>query len=381
MCSTGMNRQLGTKWFTFYTKVRPCIASIISLSAIVDVILYAELYFSYWWMTLYLLVGLAQPILSIVVALKSNNENYADFVRFVKGVLFFEVIAIAYSQGVQQYIRSELIFSSAFGIFIVLLVIGYFLWYRLNVKYFEKRLLKDSLDIPPSHLDFVFEENTKTDDLPNPGNQQSGCDSKLYDDCDSIPPAITKHKETKNLSQKIASFWQSHKKLFIILTIVCFALTIVAVIGQIYYEDECWSAYYHYEETLEQQQSNIYRVGCGKTSCKYCEGRKTTTAAKRIYDVPLDRFFPYYRTVDSMAELMGAIGFISFLLTLVMTVITFIPMLIIQIRKLVITPRERKRSSVEVFITSRETKFCKYCGKEIDGDSIFCSFCGKRIAK
>ena len=63
-----------------------------------------HVYFSYWWMLLYFITGIAQPVLAIMVFAKSEG-NYKNFVRFVNGVLIFETISMAYQQGVQRYIK------------------------------------------------------------------------------------------------------------------------------------------------------------------------------------------------------------------------------------------------------------------------------------
>jgi uncharacterized paraquat-inducible protein A len=134
-----MNRQLGTKWFTFYTKVRPWFACLAVFSVIVDFMQYTDTYLNNWWLLLYFILAIIQPILSVIVAIKSEGD-YSDFVSFVKHVLLFEIFYISYQQGVQEYIRSEFKIGSALTTFIVIIVIGYFLWYRLNIKYFEKRI-------------------------------------------------------------------------------------------------------------------------------------------------------------------------------------------------------------------------------------------------
>ena len=139
--SLEMNRQLGTKWFTFYTRVRPWFACLTTLTVIVDFLQYMNTYFSNWWLLLHFAASITQAVLSISVAVKSDDA-YADFVKFVKGVLLFETISMAYGQGVQQYIQNGLDLGSAVISFIIVLVISYFVWYRLNVKYFEKRLMQ-----------------------------------------------------------------------------------------------------------------------------------------------------------------------------------------------------------------------------------------------
>lgn len=141
MGETKMNRKLGTKWFTFYAKVRPWLACLTALTIIVDFFQHMDVYFSYWWMLLYFITGVAQPVLAIMVFAKSEGD-YGNFVRFVNGVLIFETINMAYQQGVQQYIKS-FEFGTAFIIALIILVVGYFLWYRLNIKYFKKRILRE----------------------------------------------------------------------------------------------------------------------------------------------------------------------------------------------------------------------------------------------
>ena len=135
-----MNRALGTKWFTFYTKVRPWLALVSVFSIIGDFMQYTNVYMSNLWLLLYFVLAIIQPILCLMVFAKSSG-NYIDFVRFVKGVLLFETINMSYQQGVQQYIRSAFDIGSALAMFVIMFVIMYFLWYRLSVKYFEKRIL------------------------------------------------------------------------------------------------------------------------------------------------------------------------------------------------------------------------------------------------
>lgn len=139
-----MNKQLGTKWFTFYTKVRPWLACFTCLTVIMDFAKYTEVYLNNFFLLLYFAAAIAQPVLAVIVAIKSE-EDYGSFVRFVKGVLLFETINMAYQQGIQQYIK-DFEFDYALLIFIIVLVIGYFTWYRLNIKYFEKRIVRENIE-------------------------------------------------------------------------------------------------------------------------------------------------------------------------------------------------------------------------------------------
>ena len=139
MNDININRQYGTKWFTFYTKVRPWLSCIGILTLVSDFYQFSEVYFDFWWLLLYFAISVAESIVSIVVFVKSYYD-YKVFVRFVKGVLFFETISIPYTIGVQQYL-SSFDLSSALISSLVCLAFTYFVWYRLNVKYFEKRIM------------------------------------------------------------------------------------------------------------------------------------------------------------------------------------------------------------------------------------------------
>ena len=161
-----MNTSLGTAWFTFYTKIRPWFACLISFSIIIDFFEYIEVYSSYWWMMLSFISSITQSVFAIMVFVKSRGD-YIDFVRFVKGVLLFETINVAYQQAVQQYINSSFEISSALVIFAIILILAYFVWYRLNVKYFEKRILVSS------NLNTEITNNYQPDTYTHPHTQTS----------------------------------------------------------------------------------------------------------------------------------------------------------------------------------------------------------------
>lgn len=138
MDATRMNKQLGTKWFTFYAKIRPWLICITTLTAIADFAQYVDVYTGHWWLLLSFVATLIHPILSIIVFVKSSKD-YIEFVRFVKGVLLFEIINMSYQQAVQQYVNNDFKIEIAIIASLLMLVVGYFVWYRLNVKYFAKR--------------------------------------------------------------------------------------------------------------------------------------------------------------------------------------------------------------------------------------------------
>lgn len=168
--NTKTSPQLGTKWFTFYTKIRPWFACVMFLPTLVDFIEYIDTYLSVWWMLLAFAASVAQCVLSIMVFIKSQGD-YVEFVRFVKGVLLFETIAVPYHQGVQQYINNDFDFGIALVVFIIILVLAFFLWYRLNVKYFEKRI---------NTVDSISQSEVYSDETPE-SRYCTNCGNKLVE--------------------------------------------------------------------------------------------------------------------------------------------------------------------------------------------------------
>ncbi len=134
-----MNRNLGTKWFMFYTKVKPWLHFFFIFGSIGEFAEYTDLYMQYWWLTLSFVFKILHSILCIAVFIKSRGR-YIDFVPFVKVVLFFETISFAYQQAVTQYISNLFETETAINSFMVLFVIYFLLWYILNVNYFNKRI-------------------------------------------------------------------------------------------------------------------------------------------------------------------------------------------------------------------------------------------------
>ena len=186
MGETKMNKQLGTKWFTFYTKIRPWLACLTSLTVIVDFFQYTDVYFSYWWLMLYLITGIVQPVLAVMVLTKSEGD-YGDFVRFVKGVLIFETINIAYQAGVKQYI-TDFKLGMALLMTLIIFVIGYFLWYRLNIRYFENRILSEE----PETVAYDINGTSRPPQTLNPNEV-----SKTYDNHDKYGNDVILKAEEK----------------------------------------------------------------------------------------------------------------------------------------------------------------------------------------
>lgn len=178
MDRVNMKTELGTKWFTFFTKVRPWLSILVACAAFSEFIKNIETYQQYWWQWFYLLLSVATVVLQVLVFAKSRG-NYIKFVRFVEIEMIFEGVSMCCQWIVELYtthmdakealadvemgrnmIEQQLAQDIALGIFRVVLfsVLYYFLWYRLNRKYFRKRLRSAALENTP----FVSEENSVT---------------------------------------------------------------------------------------------------------------------------------------------------------------------------------------------------------------------------
>ena len=138
MNDLGMNTQYGTKWFTFYTKVRPWLVCVGVLQLLTDFFQYSDIYFSYWWLLLYFIVSIANPILGIMVFARSKG-NYNEFVKFVKRVLLFESFSMSYQSAIELFLENDYELADVFVAFGFMFLLCFFMWYRLNVKYFERR--------------------------------------------------------------------------------------------------------------------------------------------------------------------------------------------------------------------------------------------------
>ena len=140
MDTVNMNTELGTKWFTFFTKVRPWLGCVSIITTVVDFFQYIDVYFSYWWMLLYFAATIASAVVGIMVFSKSMGD-YRAFVSFVNKALIFETFAFPYTSAVQTYVDHSFDPAIACAAFVVTALLSYFLWYRLNIKYFRKRLI------------------------------------------------------------------------------------------------------------------------------------------------------------------------------------------------------------------------------------------------
>ena len=132
----------GKKWYYFYTKVRPWASAamgLLSTLMLFLVWLVPEL-FPYPGLAFVLnLLNIAHAVLCIILFVKSFGDAY-DLVEYINVMLICETVYLPLSLLLQTMISDETFLASL----IIALIFSapvYFLWYRLNRKYFEERLV------------------------------------------------------------------------------------------------------------------------------------------------------------------------------------------------------------------------------------------------
>lgn len=147
-------KKYGMKWYNFYVRIRPWIAIIITfftlLSTLTDAIplLFEEV--NKKTLTILLVVvafSFVEMVLQFRVFIASSVERN-KLLKYIKDLLFFEVISMGY------YVLFDESFKGMKGLegFLLLMAsfaIGHFIWYRPNLKYFEKRLNVSTPTIQP----------------------------------------------------------------------------------------------------------------------------------------------------------------------------------------------------------------------------------------
>lgn len=136
----GMNPKMGKKWFIFYAKVRPVLSVLMILPTFFIIAQNLNVYLEHIGLIISVLASIAAGILSIIVAVKSNDD-YEEFVLFVNEVLIFEIFNMGYQAAAQQYYQNGYDIATCAIIGLIILVFSYFAWYRPNIKYFRRRLI------------------------------------------------------------------------------------------------------------------------------------------------------------------------------------------------------------------------------------------------
>lgn len=136
----GPNKEMKNGWLNFYTKVKPWFSI---LFGVVWAMIYIpsnihQLYV--WWIAGYCTIPVLPAVISFLCLILSGT-NYKKYVKLVKVSLFVDLFAISFLMSVDMMNILWKYRHLAVGWFILMFLVGYPLWYKRNVKYFEARVV------------------------------------------------------------------------------------------------------------------------------------------------------------------------------------------------------------------------------------------------
>ena len=143
------NKNLGSKWFIFYTRIRPFVACFsFAINGGIGWLLFEDAHSNLGGI-LCLIGAVTGIVLNIMMFIKSFGD-YRKLVSFIDKELLFEIAFGSYMPWVLSTDTIGVSFIS-FIIAVIVFVVDYFTWYKWNMNYFEKRI---------SHLpsDFASEQ-------------------------------------------------------------------------------------------------------------------------------------------------------------------------------------------------------------------------------
>ena len=135
--SKEQNQILGISWLKFFCFWRPWIAFVLTALSIMSLIGYGDfekIYLSSIWGILLLGTTLVDSILLVILFFMARKRD-SRTINFIGWILLFEIVSYAYGSSIQQSQSME----DFIWLFIIMIVIDYFIWYRTNMKYFNKR--------------------------------------------------------------------------------------------------------------------------------------------------------------------------------------------------------------------------------------------------
>lgn len=134
MATTETKKPLGMKWYTYLTVVRPVLSATSVVPLIVNAINYA------YWNIIPLIcavLGVIVAVMNVRLALLSGGD-YDKFMSCAKKLYLLEVFYIPFNSAVAQFSLvgeiEQIIFTVLIGA-----VVLFFLWYKLNCGYLERR--------------------------------------------------------------------------------------------------------------------------------------------------------------------------------------------------------------------------------------------------
>ena len=136
----GPNKEMKNGWLNFYTKIKPWFSILFG-------VVWAMIYIpsnihqlSVWWIAGYCTIPVLPAVISFLCLILSGT-NYKKYVKLVKVSLFVDLFAISFLMSVDMMNILWKYRHFAVGWFILMFLVGYPLWYKRNVKYFEARVV------------------------------------------------------------------------------------------------------------------------------------------------------------------------------------------------------------------------------------------------
>lgn len=204
--------RLGMKWFNFFTKVRPWINFVICSLNVLSVFGYEVNIFDYELFgkivilnVIHILGYVASAILHLILFFKANGQNNEMLLKYIKALLIFDIVFWGYGYIINQYYAGMTLVEIII-IAIVLLILEYFIWYRLNMKYFKKRLTLAREIVSNQSLSFENKVQAK----PIGNYNVYGSDMSLQESADTeekevqtiIKPEIAIQSQTQTFNTK-----------------------------------------------------------------------------------------------------------------------------------------------------------------------------------
>lgn len=133
----------GMKWYNFFTKVRPWIviaATVILLigsgNTLLDINNIGATLLLFNW--IYILASLISAALQMILFFKEKNQD-PNLLSFIEITLVYDFLFSTYAYVILEY-QAGLSFGVIAVVVLALVLFEYFVWYKCNMKYFEKRL-------------------------------------------------------------------------------------------------------------------------------------------------------------------------------------------------------------------------------------------------
>ena len=202
-------KELGMGWFKFFTKWRPWITFSFTILLVINATgYYHDVYLGNIFGIISFIGSIVETIFGLILFFKVKNNNDNIF-NLIKGILAFEVGFFTYQVIIGNSYEdiTHLTIMS-----IITAVIYYFLWYKTNMKYFDKRLnvKKEKKEINSEQNNITINDKTVKEinlsdpnevvirDRSNSFNVYSE-DIRLHNDTDK--------KYCTNCGKNIEDFW------------------------------------------------------------------------------------------------------------------------------------------------------------------------------